>query len=202
MTIGCCLQLQLASAQSAEIQQLILDIEKLTQMKQLLSDMKTGYDVVSNGYGTIKNISQGNFNLHDAFLNGLLTVNPELRKYKRVADIISYQATILSEYKSAYSSFQSGGRFSADEISYMGRVYSRLFDGSLENIDQLTMILTDSKLRMSDAERLKAIDGLYFDMQGRVSFLRNFNKQTATLDAQRQQAMKDNSNLKAIYGVQ
>ena len=55
-------------AQSTEIQQLLLNVEKLAQLKKILSNMKKGYEIVSNGYNTIKDISKGNFNLHDAFL--------------------------------------------------------------------------------------------------------------------------------------
>ena len=62
------------SAQSQELEQLTLDIEKLAQFKQILSDLKKGYQIVSAGYSTIKDLSQGNFNLHKTFLDGLMLV--------------------------------------------------------------------------------------------------------------------------------
>lgn len=36
-----------ATAQSAEVQQLLLNIQKLAQLKKILSNMKTGYQIVS-----------------------------------------------------------------------------------------------------------------------------------------------------------
>ena len=45
-------------AQSTEIQQLLLNVEKLAQLKKILSNMKKGYEIVSNGYNTIKDISK------------------------------------------------------------------------------------------------------------------------------------------------
>lgn len=201
LTISCMLQLQLASAQSAEVQQLVLNVEKLAQLKQILTGMKKGYQVLSNGYGKIKNISEGNFKVHDVFLSGLMAVNSELRKYRKVADIIRYQATILSEYKSAYNHFRQGGRFTPDEIIYLSKVYSNLFDRSLENLDELTLVLTASELRMSDDERLKAIDRLYTDMQDKLSFLRSFNRKTATLDRSRQMQQQENADIKKLYGL-
>ena len=80
-----------AKAQSQEAQQLLLNVEKLSQLKNILSDMKKGYQVISGGYNAIKDISQGNFSLHGIFLDGLMLVSPEVKKYRRVADIISYQ---------------------------------------------------------------------------------------------------------------
>jgi hypothetical protein len=84
-------------AQSTETQQLLLNVEKLAQLKKILSNMKKGYEIVSSGYNTIKDIFKGNFNLHDAFLNALLQVSPTVRKYKRVADIIPCQSEIVKE---------------------------------------------------------------------------------------------------------
>ena len=77
-----------AFSQAQEAQQLLLNWEKLTQLKKILNDMYAGYKIVYKGYTTIKDISEGNFNLHKDFLDGLLQVSPTVRKYKRVSDII------------------------------------------------------------------------------------------------------------------
>ncbi len=196
----CCLQLHLASAQADEIAQLLLNVEKLAQFKQILSDMRAGYDVAFKGYNTIKDISEGNFSLHKAFLDGLMKVNPELAKYRKVADIVRYQGQLLGEYRSAYDRFRRGGRFNPRELEYMAGVYSNLLGRSLDNLDELTMVITASNLRMSDEERLSAIDRLYTDMQGKLSFLRDFNRRTSSVDAGREKAQKDLENMKSIYG--
>lgn len=189
------------SAQSEEAQQLLLNVEKLAQFKQILSDMKKGYQIISNGYSTIKDLSQGNFNLHKTFLDGLMTVSPMVRKYKRVADIINNQVKIVKEYKNAFSRFKQDGNFNSGEIEYLGKVYSNLFTQSLNDLDELTMILTDSKLRMSDDERLEAIDRIYTNMQDKLLFLRHFNNNTTILAVQRAREKKDVLTMKYIYGI-
>lgn len=90
--VGC---FQPVFPQSQEAQQLLLNWEKLTQLKKILNDMYKGYEIVSQGYNTIKNLSQGNFNLHKIFLDGLMQVSPAVKKYKRVADIIACQGMIV-----------------------------------------------------------------------------------------------------------
>lgn len=177
-----------SNAQSTEVQQLLLNVEKLSQLKNILTDMKKGYVVVANGYNTVKNISQGNFSLHEVFLDGLMLVNPEIRKYKRVGDIISYQKNILSEYKSAFNRFKSSENFNPQEIEYLGKVYQQLFRQSLDNLDELATVITSSKLRMSDDERLQAIDQIFADTQDKLMFLRSFNKEASILSLQRQKA--------------
>lgn len=189
----------LSKAQSTEVQQLLLNVEKLSQFKNILSDMKKGYQIVSTGYNAVKNISQGNFSLHEVFMDGLMLVSPEVRKYHKVADIITYQSAIVTEYKSAFSRFKSSGTFSAGELDYLGKVYGQLFDQSVNNLDALLTIITASQLRMSDDERLQAIDRIFADTQDKLSFLRDFNQKASMLNLQRAKEKADIQTLQKIY---
>ena len=179
------------AAQSAEAQQLILNVEKLAQLKKILSNMKKGYEIVSSGYNTIKDISRGNFNLHDAFLSALLQVSPTVKKYKRVSDIITCQTQIVKEYKAAFRRFNSSNLFNISELNYMSNVYSNLFNKSLQNLNELTIVITAGKLRMSDDERIAAIDRVYIEMTDKLVFLRSFNNETNVLAVQRGREMVD-----------
>ena len=190
-----------ASAQADEIAQLILNIEKLAQFKQILSDMKKGYEILSGGYNTIKNISEGNFSLHKAFLDGLMEVSPAVRNYRRVADITNYQIILVKEYRKAYERFRQDNNFNADELAYLGRVYDNLFKESLRNLDELLTVITAGKLRMSDDERLQAIDRIYADMQDKLMFLRHFNNNTTILAVQRAKERNDAQAIRKIYGL-
>ena len=187
-------------AQSTEIQQLLLNVEKLAQLKKILSNMKKGYEIVSNGYNAIKDISKGNFNLHDAFLDGLMQVSPTVRKYKKIGEIISFQTQLVKEYKSAFRRFEASNLFNANEIKYMGNVYTNLFNKSLQNLDELTMVITAGKLRMSDDERLNAIDRMYIDMRDKLVFLRTFNNENNVLAIQRSREMVDTRVSKKLNG--
>lgn len=197
-----CLLLSLgASAQSADLTQLILDIEKLTQLKGILSDMKTGYEIVNGGYNQVNSIASGNFNLHATFLNGLNAVSPGVASYSRVADIILQEANLVTEYKRYQQSFKQSGSFNANELAYMANVYTTLLQESLQNLSKLTDILTAGKLRMSDAERLKAIDKIYADSSDQYDFLKSFDRQGVMLSLQRSKDQNDTNTLKQLYGL-
>lgn len=189
------------SAQAAEIEQLLLNVEKLAQLKQILADLRKGYEIVSTGYNTIKNISHGNFDLHKTFLDGLMIVSPAIRKYKRVAEITNFQILIVKEYKSAFGRFKQDENFSPEEIKYLGRVYSNLIKQSLKNLNALATILKDGDIRMSDDERLKAIDDVFNSMQDKLLFLRHFNNNATILALQRARERKDVSTAQKIYGL-
>ena len=190
-----------SQAQEYEIERLVLDIEKLAQLKDLLSDLYKGYEILNTGYTAIKNISEGNFNLHKAFLDGLLAVSPAVQKYERIADIITDQASIVSEYKSAFNRFKQDKSFSPDELIYLASVYSNLASAGEKNLDDLLNIITAGKLRMSDAERLHAIDALYASTRDQLMFLRQFNSSTSILAVQRSMDKNDAGTLQMLYGI-
>jgi len=190
-----------ASAQVQEMQQLLLDIEKLTQMKSILSDMKTGYQIYEQGYGSISSLSKGNFNLHQTYLNGLLAISPAVKNYARIADILTMQASLISEYKRKLALFRQSGSFSVSELSYISDVYTRLVSQTLNDAGELADVLMAGKLRMSDAERIKAIDRIYTGSSERLQFLRSFNNQGVAISLQRVKEAGDTQTLNRLYGI-
>jgi hypothetical protein len=188
-------------AQSFEIQQLILDVEKLSQLKNIYSDLVKGYEILSEGYNAVKDISQGNFDLHNMFLDALMKASPVVQKYQKVANIINCELQIISEYGTAYNRFKQDDNFSPDEIIYIAKVYNNLIDESMKGLSDLTTVITDNTLRASDDERLNIIDQLDAEMQNRLSFLRYFNNNTTVLALQRAREKNDVNTIKNIYGI-
>jgi hypothetical protein len=189
------------SAQSREAQQLLLNWEKLTQLKKILQNMYDGYRILDKGYSTIKDLSQGNFSLHKTFLDGLLEVSPVVRSYKRIADIISIQLRIVKEYKTALKEFKENGQFTADEMDYLEKLYAGLFHRSVQNLDELTMVITADRLRMSDDERLQAIDRIYRSIIDQYGFLQDFTNAAIVLSLQRQNEQMDIDIMQKVHGV-
>lgn len=198
--VACILSLQ-GAGQSHEAQQLLLNWEKLNQLKKILNDMYAGYKIVYKGYTTIKDISEGNFSLHKNFLDGLLQVSPAVRKYKRISDIVSYQIKLVKEYKAAFNQFKSDKNFTPEEIEYMGKVYGNLFNQSLKCLDELVIIMTAGTLRMNDDERLQAIDRIYNEVIDQFSFLQEFNNSTSVLAVQREKDKQDIDISRKLYSI-
>ncbi len=199
----CCLLagIKHAAAQSYEAKQLLLDWSKLEQMKGILKDMQEGYQIVSKGYATIRDISQGNFNLHEAFLDGLWLVSPTVRKYWKIPAIINDQLQIVKEYKSAFNHYRQSSLLNPDEIVYLSQVYSNLFNQSLKSLDDLAILITADQLRMSDDERLSGIDRVYNEIQDKLQFLRSFNNQTSLLLLQRTKEQNETGLMNRLYDV-
>jgi NADPH-dependent curcumin reductase CurA len=103
-------------------------------------------------------------------------------------------------YKGAFNHFKADKNFTPDEINYMGKVYSNLFDESVKNLDELAMIITAGKLRMSDDERMQAIDKIYTSIEDQFSFLQDFNSSTKYLSLQRQNEQTEIDMSRKIHG--
>lgn len=180
LVVGLGLSLSVRS-QQAEAEQLLLNVEKLAQFREILQQMKDGYTILVQGYNTIRDLSEGNFRLHQVFLDGLLQVSPTVRKYHRIAQILSLQLELSRQYQGAIGAFRGSALFSAGELDYLQGVYENVFAGSLRHLEDLATVITAGQLRMSDDERLRTIDRIYADMQERLVFLRVFNEENKVL---------------------
>lgn len=189
-------------AQTKEASQLILNYEKLKQLENILDNMYKGYKILQKGYNTIKDISEGNFNLHQVFLDGLLAVNPQIKDYYRIPHIIKYQRLLVKEYKASWNVLKNDDHLTAEELRYIEKVYSNLFDQSIKDLDELIMATTASKLRMSDDERLQVIDRVFLNMEDKLSFLRHFNSVAQLLCLQRAKAKSDILILQKLHDVE
>lgn len=190
---------QKSNAQADEAAQLLLNVTKLEQLKQILSDLEKGYSTLRTGYSQIENLASGNFNLHEAFLNNLFQVSPAVKNYHKTAEIISFQIKLVRDYKRAFSGFKASGQFTVNEISYLSRVYGNLFEKSLQQLDELTLVLTAGKLRMSDEERMEAIDRIHLDILNKLMFLTAFNQETQVLAISRSRAKQELDGIRNLY---
>lgn len=188
-----------SKAQAAEIQQLLLNLEKLAQFKKILQNMYDGFKLMSNGYNAVKDISEGNFNLHKTFLDGLSDVSPTVKKYKRITDIIDYQLRIVNESKKVLQQFKTDQQFNADELSYLGSIYDNLIRQSLKHVEELLIVVTAGQLRMSDDERLQAIDRIFESVESQYSFVREFSNSTTLLSLQRRSEQQQIDRMRLLH---
>jgi len=79
-------------------------------------------------------------------------------------------------------------------------VYSNLFRERLINLDELYLVVTAGQLRMSDDERLRAIDKIYDRVEDQFAFLEDFNSSTGYLSLQRKAEQAELNTMKKIHG--
>ena len=197
---GCAIAPCHAQSTADAIKQLLLDVQKLQDMKAILQEMKKGYEILDKGYTEIRNIAKGRFDLHKAFLDRLFAVSPSVRNYHRISAILDAENNLVQEYTRGRRRAYANGLFTGQEREYFERIYSTLYKHSLQSLDELTMVVTDGELRMSDAQRLRSIDRVYTEINGQLRAIRQLNQETAVQAAQRQHEKDELNFLKLLYG--
>ena len=160
-------------------------LDQIAANKVSIDYLEKGYEIARTGLNTIQNIKNGDFNLHRDFFGSLEIVNPKIKTYTRVADIIAYQVRIVKNISTTIKNLKESGQFNVDELDYCKAVFENLLDGCLENMDELYLVITSDELQMTDDERIKRIDQLYTDMQDKYSFYQSFSEECSVLAMQR-----------------
>ncbi|MDE3183100.1 MAG: conjugal transfer protein TraI [Bacteroidota bacterium] len=136
------------------------------------------------------------------YYDELAQVKAIISSYQRIRDIIKKQVHLVDEYKRVWQMIQQDNHFSTDEISYMEKVYAGILDQSIENLDQIKLILKSFTTKMSDAKRLELINNTADQIDTNYSDLIQFNQQNMLLSLQRAKTLTDVQEVKKLYGLQ
>ena len=188
-----------AVAQSYELQRLILDIQKLEEIKKTLSGLYKSYEILEKGYTAIREISKGSFQLHNAFLGSLREASPPVKKYYKVSQIIARQLEVVHLSRSALHRYEGSDLLSGAEQDFLTNVYGKIINRSFENLGSLLDVLGAGTLRMSDAERLSAIDRIDRDTGQQLSDARWFTRQSLGLTSARQAEAGDLESVRGLF---
>ncbi|MBC6489610.1 hypothetical protein ACFSQD_04715 [Flavihumibacter stibioxidans] len=176
-------------------------LQQIAALKVYLGYAKKGYSIVTSGVSTIRNIRNGDLNLHRDFFNRLKNVNPAIRKYAKVADIIAYQVNIIKQTKITIQQIKETKQFTEGELDHCKQVFDNLLNECMKTVEELILVTTSGKLEMKDDERLKRIDRLYADVQDKYSFACSFSEDIGLLAVQRLGEQMEINRSKLINGI-
>lgn len=180
--------------------QIKLYIQQIAANAVYIEYLQKGYKIVRNGLNTIGNIKDGHFSLDKDFFSQLENINPKVRHYAKVADIIALSIQIIKRYKKALSEVKASDRFSTGELDYISKVFSALIDNCTSLTDELAILLTPSGWKMSDDERIKRIDGIHTTMRDNYAFVNHLSGELQIMSIQKGKELKDATVLHDLYG--
>jgi len=180
--------------------------QKKTQKKYLLQQVaalqvyigfaKKGYQIAQKGLNTIGNIKDGEFNLSRDFFGGLSSVNPAIKNYARIADILALQVKIIKTYRRDYQQIKDLHHSGGNELAYIQRVYNRMLADCEHAVDELITLATNGKLELTDDQRIQRIDRLYQDMLNRHDFTQSFGRDALILQQSRADEQRNTELIK------
>lgn len=155
-------------------------IEQIAALQVYLGYAKKGYEIAGTGLSTIRDITGGEFKLHDLFIRGLKKASPAIRSDVRIGEIIAIQVSIFK----AFNGLASG--FKGDHLDYVLEVKAGVITECLNDLEELYLVITSGKAEMADDERLERLNRIYASMQDKSAFTQDFyNKASMLLNLQR-----------------
>ena len=139
--------------------------------------------------------------LYKEYFDELTKVKSIISYYQRIREISQKQLRLVEEYQRAWNLFKQDKYFTADELSYMAKVYSGILDESAKNIDQISLVIKSFTTTMSDAKRLEIINATADQVDANYYDLTRFNKQNMMLSLQRARENNDVDVVKKLYGL-
>lgn len=139
--------------------------------------------------------------LYSEYYEELWKVKVVISYYTEVKDIINRQAQLANSYKQYNNLFRQDAHFTADELNYMGQVYTGILDESAQNLDKLYLVINSFATQMSDAERLKMIREVSISMEQNYTDLQRFNDDNVRISLQRAKEQNDVDVVKKLYGL-
>lgn len=177
-------------------------LQQIAAFKVYTGYLSKGYSIAKNGLNTIKGFKNGDLTQHTNYFNSLVTVNPKVKRYTRVAEIITLQISIAKQSVTAIKNFKRNRHFTQAEISYLQNVLNAVLTDCAKNLDELFILITNGNLQMKDDERIRGIDKLCADMQDKQQFIRSFCNSATGLSIQRSNEANDIIISKKINGLQ
>lgn len=176
-------------------------VQQIVALQVYIGYAKKGYRIAKDGLNTIGGFTKGEFDLHGDFIHSLKKVNPEIKRYAKVADIIAMQVKIVQNHSRTLRQLRRSDALSGDELAYIGRVFGRLLDDCERTLDELIDLTTDSSLEMKDDERMARIDRLYLDMRDKYTFSQGFGNDAQMLAASRKKELMDIQTSRALQDI-
>jgi len=172
-------------------------IQQIAAMKLYAGYLTKGYDIANKGINSIKNISKGEFELHQSFFTSLKMVNPAIAADSKIAQVIAWQMSISK----GFHTLNSKTELSPSDKSYIRQVRSKIMNECQQDIEELLLVITSGKLEMKDDERINRLDKVYENMKDKFQFTQSFSNQVKTLSLQKEQEEKNNNASKKLYGI-
>ncbi|MFL5787305.1 MAG: hypothetical protein ACJ748_04585 [Flavisolibacter sp.] len=183
--------------------------QKKTQRKYLLNQiaalqvyagsLEKGYAIVQKGLADIHSIKEGDFNLHQIYFSSWNHVNPKIKSYWKVPEIIALEVKLVLSCRTQISSIADSHQFTRGEVSYIKYVFANIVNNTSDMMDQMCSLITNASYTMTDDQRISHLDRIYKEAQDKYSFFLNFSNEIHLLGLQRRKDQADINSSRSVF---
>ena len=203
LLIGLCLGLGFVSCKAQTTAEFLR--QKKTQEKYLLkqlaylelygSELRKGYRLAKEGWGTIKGFTDGEFKLHEAFFDALSTVSTVVKKDFRVGEIAAMQLRIRASFRQLAES----PALTPVHKDYLEEVRKTVIQECDADLSELLDIVLSGSVEMNDEQRLARLKVVHEAMSVKTEFTVYFCAQVQGMLANQKGYEFDLESIRRLY---
>lgn len=199
--VAICAFLIIALQGHSQNQTIKLYLKQIAANKVYIEYLQKGYKIAKKGLTTIGDIKNGHLKLDQNFFAALESVNPSIRNYAKIAEIIALNIKLVKSHAEALKQVDKSKMFTLEEKEYINNVFSKTLGACSDLIDELALVLSEGKLKMSDDERINRIDLIHKSFHDYRVFSSSFSSEISVLALQRAKESNSIERVKALYGL-
>lgn len=174
-------------------------LQQIAKLQVHLGYLKRGYDIVNTGMHLVSTIKSADLNLHTNYFDHLKHVTPSVYRYGKITEAINIYKSISNAFKSNYQKLAETKALSTSEFEFIHQLFNSIFEKATINIIELTYVLTNYRLKMTDAERIRRIDDLYNTLSEKHKTFITLESKTQVLIKQRAIEVNDIQNITNLF---
>ena len=140
--------------------------------------------------------------LYAEYYNELWQIKNAIGTYERIKQMIAEEGQILAQFKQMSAALGSDKHLTAAEVTSMNSTLSGIVSASVNNINQLELVINAFVTQMADADRLAIVDGAESRIDKNFMDMQQFYEGSSLLSLERAQGVGDVVATKALYGLQ
>lgn len=174
-------------------------IEQIALLGTYIRQAKQGYNIIDKGLKTVKNIKNGEFDLHDLYYTSLKTINPSVKGFSKIEAAIETGSGISTIGSKTIYLINGSEWLSPGEKSYLRKLMTKLLDETDKDLENLANLVTSGKIELTDDERVRRIDEVYRELHNKSSFVQKFSSTIKMLIANRSSDIRSSGQVQQFY---
>ncbi|WP_152542466.1 hypothetical protein [Pedobacter sp. V48] len=172
-------------------------LKQIAALQVYIGYAKKGYDIVDNGIHLAKNITAGEFSLHRNFFTSLAAVNPSIKGSALVGEILDRGLSVVAILKN-----WKAPPLNANDRAFVGLVKANVLTECTAELEELLMVITSGKLKMTDDERIQRLEVLRISMEDKYGFALSFTDDFDRLVWQREKDQHSIDQIRRSHGIE
>jgi len=168
--------------------------KQMVLIQLYISWIEKGYQIAGSGLQVIRDIKQGEWNLHSMFYGSLAQVNPAIKQCADVTGAIRFQAAVIREL----GEINQIKQLSPEEMEYLLEIGDNLLNDCSRDLDHLINLISDDIFRMSDDERILSLHEIDLNMENHYKTACELVAGAQSVAAQKQWEEQDIQRLKNL----